>query len=45
MELVTLLPEIFNKVDVFESDLPFLGYMMKMELQKQCKALVFLCNI
>ena len=33
MELVTLLllPEIFNKVDVFESDLPFLGYMMKME--------------
>ena len=27
---ILALPEIFNKVDVFESDLPLPGFMMKM---------------
>ena len=42
---IVALPEIFNKVDDLNLIYPFLGYMMKMELQKQCKTLVFLCNI
>ena len=43
---ILALPEIFNKVDVFESDLPFsCGFMMKMVLLRQCKVLAFLFNI